>query len=65
MRPEFIDNRELRMLDALAAHLDWLHETYTRPVELSIATGYFNPAGFSLLADRLERLSRVDRKSVV
>ncbi len=59
MRPEFIDNRELRMLDALAVHLDWLHETYTRPVELSIATGYFNPGGFWLLADRLERLSRV------
>jgi hypothetical protein len=59
VRPEFIDNRELRMRDALTAHLDWLRETYTKPVELSIATGYFNPAGFGLLADRLERLSRM------
>lgn len=59
MRPEFIDNRELTMLEALRTHLDWLQETYAKPVELSIATGYFNPGGFALLADRLERLSRV------
>lgn len=59
MRPEFIDNRELTMLQAMATHLDWLQETYVMPVELSIATGYFNPAGFWMLADRLERLSRV------
>lgn len=59
MKPEFVDNREINMADALAAHLDWLHETYAKPVELSIATGYFNPEGFALVADKLERLARV------
>jgi hypothetical protein len=59
MKPEFIDNQELAMLDALRAHLDWLHATYARPVELSIATGYFNPYAFWMLADHLERLAKV------
>ena len=59
MKPEFIDNRELALADALRGHLDWLAETYARPVELSVATGYFNAEGFALLADRLERLIRV------
>jgi hypothetical protein len=47
------------MVQALCAHLDWLEETYARPTELCVATGYFNPEGFSLLADRLERLKSV------
>lgn len=59
MKPEFADNRELKMVEALRGHLDWLAETYKDPVEMAIATGYFNPEGFALLADRLERLSRV------
>ncbi len=59
MKPEFVDNREITLHEALNAHLDWLRTTYAQPVELSIATGYFNPEGFALLADRLERLTRV------
>ncbi len=59
MKPEFVDNRELKLVEALNAHLDWLHETYREPVEISIATGYFNPEGFALVADKLSRLSRV------
>jgi hypothetical protein len=59
MKPEFADNRELTMLDALCGHLDWLHATYKDPVEMSIVTGYFNPEGFAMLAARLERLPRV------
>ena len=59
MKPEFVDNRELTMVSALSGHLDWLAETYRRPVELAIATGYFNPEGFAMLAARLERLDRV------
>jgi hypothetical protein len=59
MKPEFVDNREMTMAEALCGHLDWLHETYKKPVELSIATGYFNPEGFYLLGDQLERLTRV------
>jgi hypothetical protein len=59
LKPEFVDNREITLHEALNAHLDWLHTTYAQPVELSVATGYFNPEGFALLADRLERLTRV------
>ena len=57
-KPEFVDNRELRLVDALRSHLDWLRETYAKPVELSIATGYFNPQGFAMLADRLRHLEK-------
>lgn len=58
MKPELIGNRELRTLDALAAHLEWLHRTYARPVEISIAIGYFCNAGFWLLPGRPGGLSR-------
>lgn len=44
------------MVAALSSHLGWLAENYSRPLELSIATGYFNVEGFSLLADQLEGL---------
>jgi hypothetical protein len=60
MKPEFVDNRNGNTLvAALRGHLDWLATTYARPIELAIASGYFNPEGFGLLADRLERLPRV------
>lgn len=60
MRPEFVDNRNGNTLVvALRGHLDWLAETYAEAVELSVATGYFNPEGFVLIADRLERLPKV------
>jgi len=60
MKPEFIDNRGGNTLAAaLTAHLDWLAETYREPVELAIATGYFNPEAFAMIADRLARLPRV------
>ncbi len=58
-KPEFVDNRELKLADALKAHIEWLCETYKNPVELSIATGYFNPEGFGLIANHLDRLSHV------
>lgn len=58
-KPEFVDNRELRLVDALRSHLDWLRETYGKPVELSVATGYFNPQGFGMLADRLRHLGKI------
>ena len=53
-KAEFVDNRELTMAQALCAHLDWLYNTYARPISVDIATGYFNPEGFALLADRLD-----------
>jgi hypothetical protein len=59
VKPEFADNFELRMADALNGHLDWLEATYKEPVEMSIATGYFNAEGFAILADRMERLRGV------
>ncbi|MHB0961122.1 MAG: helicase-related protein [Pirellulaceae bacterium] len=59
MKPEFVDNRNGNTLvAALRGHLDWLANTYTQPIELAIASGYFNPEGFGLLADRLERLPK-------
>lgn len=59
MKPEFVDNRELLLVDALRGHLEWLQLTYRQPIELSIASGYFNPAGFALLAEKLEQLSGI------
>ena len=59
VKPEFVDNRALKLVEALNAHLDWLHETYREPVVMCIATGYFNPEGFALVSDKLRRLSRV------
>jgi len=60
VKPEFVDNRDGNTLvAALQGHLDWLGETYAQPVELSIATGYFNPGGFALIADRLDGLPKV------
>ena len=60
MKPEFIDNRTGNTLvTAIRAHLDWLADTYAKPVDLSIATGYFNPEGFGLIADQLETLPNI------
>lgn len=51
-KPEFVDNRQGNTLaEALKAHLEWLGSTYVTPTELSIATGYFNPEGYFLIAD--------------
>lgn len=59
-KPEFIDNRDGNTLaDAIKRHLDELAATYIEPIELSIASGYFNPAGFALIADSLEKLPKV------
>ncbi|NQT48495.1 MAG: helicase [Chloroflexi bacterium] len=59
-KPEFVDNREGNTLaEALKAHLEWLGSTYVTPTELSIATGYFNPEGYFLIADQLENLQKV------
>ena len=55
-KPEFVDNRQGNTLaEALKAYLEWL-ATYAVPTDLSIATGYFNPEGYFLIADQLEGL---------
>lgn len=59
-KPEFVDNRDGNTLvEALRQHLDDLDYALVLPVELSIATGYFNPGGFALIAKQLERLPKV------
>ena len=59
-QPEFSDNREGRTLQAaLSGYMDWLAADKKEPVSLSIATGYFNPGGFALIADQLEKLANV------
>ncbi len=60
MKPEFVDNRDGNtLLAALRAHMGWAREAYKRPLSLCVATGYFNPEGFSMLAGELEHLSGV------
>ena len=60
MKPEFLVNRDGQTVaQAVCAHLDFLLETQVQPFELAISTAYFNPGGFSLLADSLERVGRV------
>lgn len=57
MRPEFIDNREGNTLSsALCGYINWLVENKKDPLDLSIATGYFNAGGFFLIANELERV---------
>ena len=58
-KPKFVDNRDGNTLtDALNGHLEWLNSVYASPAELSIATGYFNPEGYSLIADQLDDLNK-------
>lgn len=59
-KPWFSTNRDGHTVaDDLNGYLDWLDKTWRKPVELAISTAYFNPGGFGLLADRLERLGGV------
>ena len=59
-KPEFVDNRQGNTLaTALQAHMEWLHAAFVNPTDLSIATGYFTPDGYSLIADQLSNLQNV------
>jgi hypothetical protein len=59
-KPEFATNRpDERVADAINAHLRHLRETWANPPDLAIASAYFNPGGFLLLADELERAGNV------
>lgn len=59
-KPEFATNRENeRVVDALRSHLDYLLATWIKPFDVSIASAYFNPDGFGLLAESLERVGHV------
>jgi hypothetical protein len=60
MKPEFATNRgDERVGDAIRGHLEYILDTWQSPPEVGIATAYFNPEGFELLADPLEKVSHV------
>lgn len=60
VQPEFVDNLDGNTLvEALRARLEYLLRTLREPVEVSVATGYFNPQGFGLLSDLLAEAGRV------
>ena len=54
-KPDFATNRPgERVADALAGFLSGLAGKWAEPPDVAIATAYFNPGGFGLLADALE-----------
>ena len=58
-KPTFATNRlGERVADAINAHLEYLR-SWSKDFEVAIATAYFNPGGFGLLADEMERLRHV------
>lgn len=58
--PEFVDNRYGNTLAvALNARLQHLAATLREPVDLAIATGYFNPEGFARVAASLKNVGKV------
>lgn len=58
-KPNFATNRAgERVADAINAHLEHLRG-WNKDYEVAVATAYFNPGGFGLLADELEQLGRV------
>ncbi len=59
-RPEFATNDgESTVADAVGGHLSWVLDTWAKRFEVAIATAYFNPGGFGLIADVLERVETV------
>lgn len=60
MKPEFATNRGAEHVgEAIRGHLQYLLETWQNPPEVAIASAYFNPEGFEILADPLERMARI------
>src|SRR5215467_528611 len=60
MRPEFVDNQAGNTLEsALIGLLCELKSTLRDPVDLAVATGYFNPEGFGRIAEALEGAGQV------
>lgn len=58
-KPEVVSNRHGTVADAIGGY--WDHFLTHRPddLALAIASAYFNPGGFKLLADRLEAATKV------
>ncbi|QQQ77407.1 helicase [Saccharothrix sp. 6-C] len=62
VRPEFATNDETtgrRVASAINSLLSYLRTKWVDPPALAIATAYFNPGGFSLLANELEKAGPV------
>ena len=58
-KPSFATNRPgERVADAINGHLEHLR-AWNKDYEVAIASAYFNPGGFSLLADELEQVGTV------
>ncbi|MDP9331961.1 MAG: phospholipase D-like domain-containing protein [Actinomycetota bacterium] len=59
-KPEFATNRPgERVADAINSHLAYLRSTWSEPPRLAIATAYFNPGGYGLLADELDHPAQI------
>jgi len=60
VKPEFATNLDrARVADAIAGHMEWVLNTLREAPSVAISTAYFNPGGFQLLADQLERVASV------
>jgi hypothetical protein len=60
LKPEFATNRPgERVADALTGYFDHLIASWRDPFDLAIATAYFNPGGFALLANQLEQAGSI------
>ena len=56
-KPAFLTNEDGNTVaQSLADHLQWALNSYNSPIEVVIATAYFNPAGFALLAPQLHEV---------
>lgn len=55
--PEFVDNREVKMDKAIVSYLEHLKSTLRGAPQVAVATGYFNPGGFSRIIPGLEGCS--------
>lgn len=60
IKPQFATNDDDgTVAQAVAAHLDYIRDTWAKPAEVAIATAYFNPGGYSLIAEQLDEIGPV------
>jgi hypothetical protein len=58
-RPTFVDNRQQTLAEAIAAAVDYYHESHGSQPTLDVATGYFDPNGYAAVSGVLEDVSGV------
>ena len=60
LRPEFVTNKKGETVaKALAGYWQGLLDAMKEPPTIAISTAYFNPGGFTLLANQLEQAGHV------